>query len=258
MKGSLLLVVLLVLMLFGGVWQPHDPDAIDLLARNASPSLAHPLGTDHLGRDLLSRMMVAGWRSGLVVLVVGAIGFVGGTLIGTTAALMGGWREAVIVKAAETFIVVPTLIVALAVAAIFGLSPVTAGIALGLAGLGPYTLLSNSLTRRMLGQPFVLSTRAMGVGTAAMTLRHILPNTAPVLFAYVGSNAGQAIVAYAALAFIGLGADPTRPDWGGMLFEYRMFVFDAPLLMLWPGLAIALTAGLLNWAFDPEALPAAT
>jgi hypothetical protein len=73
----------------------------------------------------------------------------------------------------------------------------------------------------------VLSARAMGAGTAAMTLRHILPNTAPVLFAYVGSNAGQAIIAYAALAFIGLGADPTRPDWGGMLFEYRMFVFDS-------------------------------
>jgi peptide/nickel transport system permease protein len=90
-----------------------------------------------------------------------------------------------------------------------------------------------------------------------ITLRHILPNTAPVLFAYVGSNAGQAIIAYAALAFIGLGADPTRPDWGGMLFEYRMFVFDSPMLMLWPGLAIAITAGLLNWVFDPEAVPAA-
>ncbi|MCG6115415.1 MAG: ABC transporter permease [Mesorhizobium sp.] len=258
MRVPVLLVGLLVVVLLGGLWQPHDPHAIDLLMRHAAPSPVHPLGTDHLGRDLLSRMMVAGWRSGLVVFVVGAIGFVGGTLIGTMAALMGGWREAIIVKVAETFIVVPTLIVALAVAAIFGLSPVSAGIALGLAGLGPYTLLSNSLTRRMLGQPFVLSARAMGAGTAGMTLRHILPSTAPVLFAYVGSNAGQAIVAYAALAFIGLGADPTRPDWGSMLFEYRMFVFDAPMLMLWPGLAIAIMAGLLNWAFDPEAQPTMT
>jgi peptide/nickel transport system permease protein len=243
------------LLLLGGLWQPHDPDAIDLLARNAPPSLAHPLGTDHLGRDLASRMMVGAWRSGLVILVVGAIGFVGGSLIGTAAALMGGWREAVIVKAAETFIVVPTLIVALAVAAIFGLSPVSAGVALGLAGLGPYTLLANSLTRRMLGQPFVLAARAMGAGTASLTLRHIIPNTMPVLFAYVGSQAGQAIVAYAALAFIGLGADPSKPDWGAMLFEYRMFVFDQPMLMVWPGLAIALTAGLLNWVFDPEKQP---
>lgn len=257
MKGCLFLAGLFALLAVGGIWQPHDPDAIDLLARHAAPSLAHPLGTDHLGRDLLSRMMVAGWRSALVVLIVGTIGFVGGSLLGTVAALLGGWVETVIVKAAETFIVVPTLVVALAVAAVMGLSPVSAGIALGLAGLGPYTLLSNSLTRRMLGQPFVLSARAMGAGTAAMTLRHILPNTAPVLFAYVGSNAGQAIIAYAALAFIGLGADPTRPDWGGMLFEYRMFVFDSPMLMLWPGLAIAITAGLLNWVFDPEAVPAA-
>lgn len=253
-----LCLLLACLLLAGGLWQPHDPHGIDLLARHAPPSFLHPLGTDHLGRDMLSRMMVAGWRSGLVVIVVGAIGFIGGTLIGTVAALMGGWREAAIVKAAETFIVVPTLIVALAVAAIFGLSPLTAGIALGLAGLGPYTLLSNSLTRRMMGQPFVLSARAMGAGTASLTLRHILPNTMPVLFAYVGSQAGQAIVAYAALAFIGLGADPTRPDWGAMLFEYRMFVFDHPMLMLWPGLAIAVTAGLLNWTFDPEKQPVMT
>ncbi len=256
MTVRLILCALLAAMLLaGGLWQPHDPDAIDLLARNAAPSLGHPLGTDHLGRDMLARMMVAGWRSGMVIVVVVAIGFIGGTLLGTIAAVMGGWRETIIVKAAETFIVVPTLVVALAAAAVFGLSPLTAGIALGLAGLGPYTLLSNSLTRRMLGQPFVQSARAMGAGTLALTLRHVLPNTTPVLLAYVGSQAGQAIVAYAALAFIGLGADPTRPDWGGMLFEYRMFVFDAPMLMVWPGLAIGLTAGLLNWTFDEEKLP---
>src|SRR5690606_28634463 len=164
-------------VLAGGLWQPYDPDAVDLLARHAPPSLAHPLGTDHLGRDLASRMLVAGWRTALVVIAVGTIGFVGGSLIGTVAAILGGWRERLMLRAAELFIVVPTLIWALTAAAIFGLSPLTAGIALGIAGVGPYALLTNSLTRRTLGLPYVHAATALGVGTPRLMARHVLPNT---------------------------------------------------------------------------------
>jgi len=241
------------LVLAGGFWQPYDPDAVDMLARHAPPSFAHPLGTDHLGRDLASRMLVAGWRTALVVLTVSAIGFAGGSLLGTGAAILGGWRERVILRCVELFIVVPTLIWALTAAAIFGLSPLTAGIALGLAGVGPYALLSNSLTRRALGQPYVHAATALGVTPVRLMLRHVLPNTLPLIFAYVGSQAGQSVVAYASLAFIGLGSDPSKPDWGSMLYEYRMFVFDDPMLMIWPGLAIGMLTAFLNLMFDPLA-----
>lgn len=235
----------------GGLWQPHDPDAIDMLARHAAPSLAHPLGTDHLGRDLASRMLVAGWRTALVVLAVGTIGFAGGALLGTTAAVLGGWREQAILRGVEMFIVVPTLIWALTAAAIFGLSPLTAGIALGLAGIGPYALMANSLTHRTLGLAYVHAARSLGAKRTQLMARHILPNTLPVLLTHVGSQAGQSVVAYAALAFIGLGVDPSKPDWGSMLYEYRMFVFDDPWLMIWPGLAIAALTATLNLSFDP-------
>lgn len=252
MKARLVLcVVLALLILAGGMWQPHDPDAVDMLARHAPPSLRHPLGTDHLGRDLASRMMIAGWRTATVVLAVGAIGFLGGSAIGTLAAILGGWREQVALRTAELFIVVPTLIWALTAAAIFGLSPVTAGIALGLAGVGPYALLSNSLTRRVLGQPFVHAALGLGVSAPRLMMRHVLPNTLPLIFVYVGSQAGQSVVAYASLAFIGLGSDPSKPDWGSMLYEYRLFVFDHPMLMIWPGLAIASMTALLNRTFEP-------
>lgn len=251
------LVLLTAALAAGGLWQPSDPDAVNVLARHAAPSLAHPLGTDHIGRDLASRMLVAGWRTALVVLCVGAIGFVGGSLLGTVAAILGGWREHAILRAAETFIVVPTLVWALTAAAIFGLSPLTAGLSLGLAGVGPYALTANSLTRRTLGLPYVQAARALGVSTPRLMLRHVLPNTLPLIFTQVGSQAGQSVVAYASLAFIGLGADPSRPDWGTMLFEYRMFIFDDPMLMVWPGLAIATIATLLNLTFDPAGKAAA-
>lgn len=246
-----LAAALACVVLAGGVWQPHDPDAVNMLARHAGPSLAHPLGTDHLGRDLASRLLMAGWRTALVVLTVGAIGFAGGALVGTAAAMLGGWREQILLRAAEMFIIVPTLVWALTAAAIFGLSPLTAGLALGLAGVGPYALMANSLTHRTLGLAYVQAARALGSGGARLMARHVLPDTLPLLFAHVGSQAGQSVVAYAALAFIGLGADPSKPDWGSMLYEYRMFVFDDPWLMILPGLAIACMTALLNLSFDP-------
>jgi peptide/nickel transport system permease protein len=245
-----LLAVFAAVLVAGAFWQPHDPDAVNVLARHQGPSLEHLLGTDNIGRDVASRMMVAGWRTAMVVIAVGTIGFLGGSLLGMVAAVVGGTLEHAILRFCELFIVVPTLIWALTAAAIFGLSPLSVGIAMGLAGVGPYSLMANSLTRRTLAMPYVQAARALGVGTPRLVWRHVLPGTLPIMFTHVGSNAGQSVVNYAALAFIGLGADPSKPDWGSMLFEYRMFIFDDPMLMIWPGLAIATFATLISLSFD--------
>ena len=244
-------ILVLALLLIGAFWQPHNPDAIDLGHRHAALSWSHPLGTDNLGRDVLSRIMVGGWRSIVVLLIVGAIGLIGGCSIGVGAAMMSGWQQAILLRAAEVSIIMPTLVVALTVTALFGMTPVVAGLALGFAGIGPQTLLAHSLAQRVLAQPYVLSARALGVTGSRLVVRHVLPNIAPVLLTHVGSNAGRTIVAYASLAFLGLGADPSRPDWGAMLFEYRGFLFDDPALMIWPGLPIAVVALVLNRVFDP-------
>lgn len=250
MKRAVLPPLLLALLFAGGLWQPHDPDAIDIVSRHMGPTFAHPLGTDHLGRDLLSRLMAGGFRTGIVILAVGVIGLVAGSLLGTLAALLGGWREVAILKASQMFIMVPTLIVALTAAAVFGLSPLSAGMALGLAAIGPLTVFTHALTRRVLSQPFMLGAEALGVRCSGKLFRHLLPNTLPSILTYVGNQSGSAAVAYASLAFIGLGADPSLPDWGGMLFEYRMFIFDDPMLVLWPTLALAATVFLFNRVCD--------
>ncbi|MSO53847.1 MAG: ABC transporter permease [Rhodospirillales bacterium] len=252
MKGkAAILVGLAILLSAGAIWQPFDPDAVDMAQRHASLSFGHPLGTDHLGRDVLSRVMVAGWRTAAVLMVVSAIGFIGGTALGCGAAIIGGRWEVALLRIAEIPIVLPSLVVAMAAAALFGLGPVSAGLALGLAGIGPYALLTHSLTLRVMAQPYILAARAMGVGGPALAGRHIFPNVAPTLMVHVGSNAGRTVVAYASLAFLGLGADTSRPDWGAMLFEYRIFMFDDPALMLWAGAPIAVCVTVLNAIFDP-------
>ena len=249
---AVLAALLIALALLGAVWQPYPPNAVDVLARNLPPSAEHILGTDQLGRDLAARMLVAGWRSLLVILIVAVIGVAGGTLVGSLAAMAGGPVEWLILRGVEMFIVIPTLVWALTAAALFGLTPLTAGLALGLAALGPFALTANSLTHRALGFDYVRAARALGVPPPAIVLRHILPAILPLLLAQAGAQAGQAVVAYAGLAFIGLGVDPARPDWGSMLFEYRMFLFEAPRLMIVPGLGIALMALTLNLLADPE------
>jgi peptide/nickel transport system permease protein len=233
-------------------WQPYGPDAIDLTLRHAPVSLVHPLGTDHLGRDVLSRLMLGAHRTFAVVAIVGAMCLVLGTLLGTAAALARGWASAALLRISEFVAVTPALLIAIVVTSIFGLDIVTAGIALGLGAWGPFALLSYGLTRRALGEPYVQAARALGAGRARLVLSHIWPVIIDTQLAYLGAKLGRAAIAYAAIAFLGLGADTSRPDWGAMIFEYRLFVFDSPLLLIWPGLAIIATCVGLRIAFGGD------
>lgn len=250
--GLAALVLLLGVLGLATVWQPRDPYAIDLAARHGETTLAHPMGTDHLGRDVLSRVMVGAGNTALVIGIVVTLSFSLGVLVGVTAGLAGGVVAGALIRLAEFVIAVPTLILALTITALLGLTPVTAGLALGLATWGPYGLLAYALTRRALGRPHVLAARALGVGGVGIATRHVLPVTADTLLTYLASDAGRTVVSYASLAFLGLGAETSRPDWGAMLFEYRGFMFDDPMLLIWPGLAITLTALVLNLALEPR------
>ena len=251
--GLLTLAFLLIGLGLATLWQPHDAFAIDLGNRHGAMSLTHPMGTDHLGRDLLSRMMVGAGNTALVIGIVASLSFGLGALVGVTAGLLGGTVGSVLIRLAEFVIAVPTLILALTLTALLGLSPVTAGLALGLATWGPYALLAYSLTRRALGQPHVLAARALGAGGVRVAARHVVPETADTLLTYLASDAGRTVVSYASLAFLGLGAETSQPDWGAMLFEYRGFLFDDPMLLIWPGLAITATALVLNLSLEPRA-----
>lgn len=247
------LAVVAAVLAAGAVWQPHDPDAIDILAALAPPTTAHPLGTDHLGRDVLSRILVGGWRTLVVLVAVAGLSFALGAVIGTTAALAGGAVGETLVRLAEFIAVIPALVVALAITAIAGFSPLTAGLALGIGHAGPFALMAYGLARRTVAEPYVEAARRLQIGAARLVFRHVLPNCWPTLAAFVAADLGRNVVGYAALAFLGIGGATAQPDWGTMLHEYRSYMFESPGLMIWPGIAIAITATVLNLTLDPTA-----
>jgi peptide/nickel transport system permease protein len=249
-----LLPVLAAAAALAAAWQPHAPDAVDLLQRHTPPSMAHWLGTDHLGRDVLSRVLAGAPASVAVVAIVAGVCLCLGSAIGLAAALAGRWVAAALLRLAELLAVMPSLVVAIAIAALLGLDAVTAGLALGLAACGPFALLTCGLARRGLAEPYVRAARALGAGQVAL-LRHLWPAMLDTQLAYLGAKLGRAAIAYAALAFLGLGADTTRPDWGAMLLEYRPYMLERPLLMVWPGLAIVLLCAALRAAFGGERPP---
>lgn len=244
-------VLLVLALLAASLWQPFPPDAIDLDRALLGPGATHWLGTDDLGRDVLSRIMAGGARTATVLLVVtAATALVGGT-VGLTAVLAGGHAERVLLRLADLSVVLPQMVVALALTALFGLSPVTAGLALAAGGWGGHAIAAHGLAHRLLAEPFVLSATALGAGRMRLALVHLLPNVAPTVLVLVAADAGRAVLSFAALAFLGLGADTGGHDWGAMIFEYRNHGLDHPHLLLAPGAAIATVAFVLARALDP-------
>jgi peptide/nickel transport system permease protein len=229
----------------------HDIHAVDIANRLAGPSVEHPLGTDHLGRDLLARLRAGGLNLALVALIAGAVSVGLGGLVGMAAALAGGTAQAALRRLADLVQILPHIVVAALVAVAFGLTPVVAGVALGLIGAGAYAHLVERLTGSALRAPHVLAARALGGSRLFVLRRHVLPRIAPTVGAYAGTDLGAAVNHYAAFSFIGLGADSGAPDWGSMIYDYRLHAFDRPLLVLAPIAMLALLILALHLVLDP-------
>ncbi len=252
-----LLASLAALAAIAAVWQPHAPDAVDLALRNIGMSWAHPMGTDHLGRDVLSRIMVGFARTLAAVAIVASVCVGVGMAAGILASSLQGLARAALLRTAEFASVVPSLVAAIALVAVFGNGTLVVGLALAAGAWGPHALLAFGLAERTRGETYVRAAAALGAGSGHLLFRHVVPAIVDTQLAYLGARIGRVVIAYSALAFLGLGADASRPDWGAMLFEYRLSMFDQPTLMLWPGLAtvllcVALRAG-IGWDKDAQA-----
>jgi peptide/nickel transport system permease protein len=226
------------------------PEAQDLSSRLAPPSWRHPLGTDQLGRDILSRI-VYGARISLTVgfLVVGLAGSLG-TAVGLVAGYTGGWVDDLVMRITEIFFAFPALILGMAIAAALGPNLFHAMVAIAAVTWPVYARLARGEVLRLREEEFVLAARAMGAPELRILGRHVLPNVLPPLLVQASFHMGEAILTAAGLSFIGFGAQPPTPEWGVMVSEGRDYITTQWWVPTLPGIAIFLAVTGFNLLGD--------
>jgi peptide/nickel transport system permease protein len=232
------------------VWTPHSPTAIDVAHKLAPPSAAHLLGTDHFGRDVASMLMVGAQNSILVGIVAVSIGITIGVAAGLLAASRGGWVEEALMRLADFTFAFPAVLSAILITALLGPGALNSIIAIGIFNVPAFARLSRGAARGIWVRDFILAARAAGKGKLRITIEHVLPNIASLLIVQATIQFGVAILAEAGLSYLGLGTQPPNPSWGRMLNEAQTFLFIAPRLAVYPGLAIVLAVLGLNLLGD--------
>ncbi|SFF15471.1 ABC transporter permease [Paracidovorax wautersii] len=248
--GAALTALLAAAALLSLFWTPASPYAMDLAAKLQPPSAQHWLGTDAFGRDVASLLLVGARSSLLVGLVAVGIGAGIGVALGLLAAARRGWVEEVVMRLADFTFAFPALLSAIMLAAVFGAGMVNAIIAIGLFYIPTFARVTRASANAVWSRDFVLAARACGKGRWRITREHVLPNILPVLIVQATIHFALAILAEAALSYLGLGTQPPQPSWGRMLSEAQTLMFQAPLLAVWPGAAIALAVLGLNLLGD--------
>lgn len=240
--GVLILVPFVLVAMFPGVFAPHDPYAIDALPLQG-PSARNPLGTDEIGRDLLSRSLYA-TRGDLVVSLTSALlAFSVGTVIGLFSGYVGRGIDTIVMRIVDVFLAFPTIVLALFLITIFGRGQWVqiAAIALVMTPSTARFARGEGLVLRSRG--YVEASQVAGAPRRHVLFRHILPNALPTLLVAASVLAASAVMISASLSFLGLGAQPPEPSWGNMLQIAFGVVYDAPLYGLGPGVCISLVAG---------------
>lgn len=257
--GGALTAVVVLTALIAFVWTPYDVEAVNIAAKLAAPSAAHPFGTDHFGRDVLSMIMVGAQNSLAVALVAVGIGAGIGAPLGLLAAARGGWVDELVMRGNDLIFAFPALLMAVMITAVFGPGAINAIIAIGLFNIPVFTRVARGAARALWTREYILAARTAGKSRALISLQHILPNLMSLLIVQAAIQFAVGIVAEAGLSYVGLGAQPPAPSWGRMLAEAQTMIGFAPWLAIMPGLAIfvtvlglSLTGDGLRDLFDPR------
>jgi peptide/nickel transport system permease protein len=248
--GGVLVALLLAAAALSLAWSPYPPAEIDVPNKFAPPSAAHWLGTDSLGRDIASQLLVGAQNSIVVGVVAVGIGVLIGVALGLLASARRGWVEELVMRASDFTFAFPALLSAIMLTAIVGPGLLTSVVAIGIFNIPVFARITRAAANAVWAREYVLAARAAGKGAWRITLDHVLPNIASVLIVQATIQFAIAILAEAALSYLGLGTQPPQPSWGRMLNEAQTQMFQAPLLAVWPGAAIALAVLGLNLMGD--------
>jgi peptide/nickel transport system permease protein len=239
--AGLLVGVVFVLVLTPWI-APHDTASQDLTNRLAGPSGEHWLGTDHLGRDVLSRLMWGGRFSVTIAAVTLIICAVLGAMIGAVAARRGGWLDELVMRSVDVLICFPDVVVALFLIALFGTGHGTLILALTVTGWTPFARLMRGLALEINSKDFVEAAEILGLPKTYIVFRHLIPNALRPVLAMGFLRFGHKLITVGALSYLGLGVQPPDSDWGAMLLDAQPYMERAPWLGILPGLAIFVTA----------------
>jgi len=249
--GSIITLVFVLAAVVSFVWTPYDATLQDIPNKLKGPSMAHWLGTDHFGRDVLSMIMVGARTSIAVALVAVGIGAAIGTPLGLAAAARrGSLLDEVIMRANDLVFAFPALLIAILITAVFGPGAVNAIIAIGIFNIPVFARLSRGAALSLWQREFVMAARVSGKGAVRISAEHILPNILNTLVVQATIQFSLGILAEASLAYVGLGAQPPTPSWGKMLSDAQTMIGLAPHVALAPGLAIVLTVLGINLMGD--------
>ncbi len=236
--GGFFVGIILFAAIFAPWVAPYSPLELDVTQMLQGPSVAHWLGTDELGRDVLSRAIYAARVSMQVALLAVSVGLVGGTLIGMTAAYFGGLVEQVLMRAMDLLFSFPAILLAVVLMASLGTSVLNAMIAIGIVFIPGFSRLARASTQAVLRQQYIEAARSIGMSDARIIFREILPNILAPLMVEAAVAFAYAVLLESALSFLGLGAQPPDPSWGNMLSTGRGFMAQAPWLSIVPGMAM--------------------
>jgi peptide/nickel transport system permease protein len=250
MIGLGFVAVLTVLAIFPDLFSPHSHTWIFRGMRGAPPTWAHPLGFDHIGRDVLSRIIWGSRVALLVGLLASSIAVVIGVTVGAVAGYLGGWVDSLLSRIVDTLMAYPLLVLLITLAAVLGPSLVTVVVIIGLTTWAQYARVVRADVLSLREREFVLAAQAAGASTARIVFRHVIPNVLGPVIVLASLGVGGIILLESALSFLGLGAQPPTASWGGMLADGRAFILIYPQIAIAPGVLITLTVLAFNLVGD--------
>ncbi|MFB9269570.1 ABC transporter permease [Bradyrhizobium erythrophlei] len=248
--GGVLSLLVLGAALLSLVWTPWSAYDIDVASKLRPPSIAHWLGTDVLGRDIVSLLLVGARSTIMVGVVAVGIGLTFGVCLGLIAAARKGWTEELIMRMSDFTFAFPAVLSAIMLAAVVGPGMVTSITAIGIFQIPTFVRVTRGSANAVWAREFVLAARAAGKGAFRITIEHVLPNIMSILIVQATIQFALAILAEAALSYLGLGTQPPQPSWGRMLNDAQTLLFQSPMLAVYPGAAIAVAVLGLNLLGD--------
>ncbi|MGH7686161.1 MAG: ABC transporter permease [Candidatus Dormibacteria bacterium] len=244
--GAALLLLVVAAAVLGPVVSPHDPTVINPPEALRSPSGSHPFGTDNLGRDQLSRVLAGARVSLSLAVITGLLSMAIGLVIGAISGYAGGWVDATLMRLVDLLLAFPQIILALAIAGTLGEGYTSLLIAMVSTMWARYARLIRGAVLAERSRSYVEASRGLGAGATRLIARHILPNVVWPFIVLLSLEMGRIVLLVAALDYLGVGVQPPTPEWGTMVADARLFIFDAPWMILFPGIAIAVTVAAFN------------